>query len=1255
MPPVDTNQILPMTSSSREWQNIQHTTFVNWVNDKLSSGKNPTGRKVERLNTDLSDGVLLIRLLENLTGVKFPKYNAAPKLAAHSLVNLDIAFQYLREEGVKLVSIGSQNVFNGDLTLIMGLVWTLIQKYQIKIKGTQGSAKQVMLEWLQAFLPSCWVTNFTRDWSNGIFLLALINEIKAGLVPTMDRLNPSNKDSNCTLAIRTASTHLKIPPILIPEDLSSNSIDELSIITYLSYFCKPAEAMLLKWVRDTAPYTRVSNFSSDWSNGLTLAAIVEACFPGTFPDWRQLRPEEGAENVARIFAAVKTRLGVVPNMTAEELASGKVEDLKVMAYILRIRNGRLQTQSGGVSASGPGLSSATVGKQTHFTINTAMAGPGQLHIDAQDSKGTKVTFSLTELRNSIMVRYTPQYIGELIFDILWSNQPIANSPFIVKVLDSDSIRIIDLESHPTFIHTNQPIQLDIDTSRSGHGFVTAFFSYSDSKRNVFVKSTSDGGKVSLAYTPVTPGEAMLRLFWNNEELSHLAIHYTVVDHSSYKVVSYPEKRLYCTFDSAQFCIKSIGAPLNHLQMTAICGDVQIPIGFRMIDGKVGYASFVPTLSGKFRVEVVCAGQLVEGSPFLVQVSDPSKCVVKTHFPKYMSIGEAHEFTVSTKDAGEGEIEFVCHDGRKVEENFCTTLVQDPDGTQHLFVTPLNEGEFSVGLTFCNTFIGGSPFTLLTCNPTRCMMISRYENAIVGLPVEFVITVPSPLLKPVVKATGKTAHYNVTVTTADDISYKANFLPWEVGRHEVAITYGSYHIPGSPVVFNVNPQSGGAYTATGAGLQSALTGVPSKFYILTRVPGLLENGNLSVSVRGVINKVEGRVRMRDNADGTYSVAYLIYENGAYLISVQVGGQHIIGSPFRLTATLGPQANKCRIHGSALDDEAILTVGRPIEFSVDTTGAGSGKLTVKAIGPQGKEAKVFLAKNQKSAVYDIKLDPLTSGKHRVSVKWTDVHVPGSPFLLKIWPGIDPSKCRAYGPGLQDGVVGRLSQFTIETRHAGAGVLVVHLRGVKNAFKISMKPADETDRRTLIAQYEPQAPGDYLISILWSDQHIPGSPFKVRIEDQVQDAERFPDKKRAGGGLATPLHSQVDLSAHVEDDEGEQEDPRRKSRLTRMFSKSEKSKPANSTMPNFSRSSMRSNSVTSTSMTSRPTSTTAQQIASSQRMLVVSHRDSEGTDTGVSSPHNRKEQSNNKQVFKGQATVVQIKPTKSQTTPKKKPRKM
>ena len=64
-----------------------------------------------------------------------------------------------------------------------------------------------------------------------------------------------------------------------------------------------------------------------------------------------------------------------------------------------------------------------------------------------------------------------------------------------------------------------------------------------------------------------------------------------------------------------------------------------------------------------------------------------------------------------------------------------------------------------------------------------------------------------------------------------------------------------------------------------------------------------------------------------------------------------------------------------------------------------------------------------------------------------------------------------------------------FIVETRDAGAGTLQVRLHGVKDAFKIDIKPRDPSDIRTLEANYHATKPGDYLITIKWSDVHIPG----------------------------------------------------------------------------------------------------------------------------------------------------------------------
>ena len=48
--------------ADRSWIDVQKKTFTNWVNDKLKE----TDRRVEDLETDLDDGVTLIRLLEVL-------------------------------------------------------------------------------------------------------------------------------------------------------------------------------------------------------------------------------------------------------------------------------------------------------------------------------------------------------------------------------------------------------------------------------------------------------------------------------------------------------------------------------------------------------------------------------------------------------------------------------------------------------------------------------------------------------------------------------------------------------------------------------------------------------------------------------------------------------------------------------------------------------------------------------------------------------------------------------------------------------------------------------------------------------------------------------------------------------------------------------------------------------------------------------------------------------------------------------------
>lgn len=53
--------------------------------------------------------------------------------------------------------------------------------------------------------------------------------------------------------------------------------------------------------------------------------------------------------------------------------------------------------------------------------------------------------------------------------------------------------------------------------------------------------------------------------------------------------------------------------------------------------------------------------------------------------------------------------------------------------------------------------------------------------------------------------------------------------------------------------------------------------------------------------------------------------------------------------------------------------------------------------------------------------------------MEVLYDDVAVPKSPFRVGVTEGCDPTRVRAFGPGLEGGLVNKANRFTVETRYA------------------------------------------------------------------------------------------------------------------------------------------------------------------------------------------------------------------------------
>lgn len=125
-----------------------------------------------------------------------------------------------------------------------------------------------------------------------------------------------------------------------------------------------------------------------------------------------------------------------------------------------------------------------------------------------------------------------------------------------------------------------------------------------------------------------------------------------------------------------------------------------------------------------------------------------------------------------------------------------------------------------------------------------------------------------------------------------------------------------------------------------------------------------------------------------------------------------------------------------------------VGQENVFTVDAPPeAGKAPLTCTIDTPSGKKMKASVTDNG-SEGFDVKWTPKEVGRHKLTVKYGEQEVPGSPFYVDVLGKPDPSKVKAYGPGLENAYVDKPAEFTIETRDAGPGNLGLTIEGPEEA---------------------------------------------------------------------------------------------------------------------------------------------------------------------------------------------------------------
>ncbi|KAI4517766.1 hypothetical protein K523DRAFT_418455 [Schizophyllum commune Tattone D] len=325
---------MDLESRSRD---MQERTFCKWLNTKLEANGYPPMRS---LVDDLSDGVRLIQLMEIMGDVSLGRYNKNPRMRVQKAENVNKALEFIFSRGVKLTNIGPEDIIDGNLKLILGMIWTLILRFTIADISEEGlSAKEGLLLWCQRKTEpykEVDVQDFTYSWQDGLALCALIHCHRPDLID-YDKLDKADRHGNTQRAFDVAAEHLNIPQLLEVEDLcDSVKPDERSVMTYIASFFhafssmdqaetvsrrveKFAELMQSVWVSRNDYERRVrlllealSNVQKEWEasvfNGNYASAKQQS---SDFLAYKQTRKREWVtekQEVTTLFFNVQTKL-----------------------------------------------------------------------------------------------------------------------------------------------------------------------------------------------------------------------------------------------------------------------------------------------------------------------------------------------------------------------------------------------------------------------------------------------------------------------------------------------------------------------------------------------------------------------------------------------------------------------------------------------------------------------------------------------------------------------------------------------------------------------------------------------------------------------------------------------------------------------------------------------------------------------------------------------------------------------------------
>ena len=882
---------------------------------------------------------------------------------------------------------------------------------------------------------------------------------------------------------------------------------------------------------------KVSNFTTDWNDGIALSHVIEYLHPGLFPDIKSLCSTNKVDNCRKAITLAWEHLGIPTLISAEDMADPEVDEYSIMTYLSyfiklcikkiyewaqsllphrTIKNMSTDWCSGVhltalINIMRPGILPDWSVLDEERGINNVTKAMGM----AEYSLGIEPSLTPAEMTGSTIDEMSvAEYLAP--FMSIEITKPAAElgtaaSPMIVEIQAGASRR-------PVLINLSGFDSMSI---------ISLQMKLPSGKIECIDVNNLGKGNAEATYIPPAAGRYELIVKSSNEE----------VQGSPYKL-EIPRLVDYINFTSSLPPVLEVSVGQVN-QFEIVCDDTDLVSdklfdvvihgeglrtkavesgGFSLYSNDIQYhikdegnghyiIEFLLPKAGEYSLSIFIDKEHIKGSP----VNLKSRLIGSASGEGLTKavVGCMTQFDVTTPISSQ-QLTVSIHDSQGELQHQIQTIT---DRSYKVSFVPRCTGELTIDVRVDNLHIIGSPFHLKAIESLASIegrnIKLQVSASCVKRPLTINLTGVQDISRLLMEIKNPLDHVDkLQLISTGENTAETSCIPIVAGKHVISMKIDGDNVPGSP--FDINIAKLVEFLQFGnidlSQVQIA-AGRPCQIKIVSNDFNLLKDRLLSVSFEGEGLKCrqvsaglfnpgakEIQYSLQSEGNGNYLLQFLLPQDGYYRMSLMVDNDHITGSPFDITVMATGHASRCVFSGAALTQGHVVPTGSEVQFKLDCSNAGEGELSVHAVGPQGESVKVVTSfVSGTTNVYTVNVYPERGGIHQLHVYWGGKPITGSPFKFE---ACNPNLVRLVNlPKLEwfSPVTGEMISFDVDVSQAGRGQLTAYAvlpDGRKENFIITDKGSG-----LYSVKYTFTAPSLTQIFVMYSGASILKSSITVR----------------------------------------------------------------------------------------------------------------------------------------------------------------